>query len=91
MAKKIEVSFSAKAVLTALKGQFPGLKSLKNEKLVVYSEWKDSTFTRGRAFFNNGQGESQSFFLHIGPEQLKVWGPKPDIEAPHCIIEGNYI
>lgn len=78
------------AVKSALTTQFPNTKTLGKCKICVYEGWGDEKYTRGRANFYIDGTDIESYFLHIGADQLKVWGPNSGKNDDPVLVSGRF-
>lgn len=78
------------AVLSALKGGNLTSKTLRFGRLKVYKGWEDEIYTRARATFEAEDGKQVSFFVHIGPSDLKIWLDSSNKPLPDHTINGAF-
>lgn len=78
------------AVKSALNTQYPNTKTLGKCKICVYTGWEDENYTRARVNFYVKDTDIESYFLHVGADKIKVWGPGSGKNDEPVVLEGKF-
>lgn len=82
--------FNHSVVLSAIKASELAPEGLKGGKLKVYEGWEDEIYTRARATFTLDDKSTLSFFLHVSPNNIKIWDDKSNRKDPNLTLDGEF-